>query len=91
MGIYDNDISMKQVSNENHFKTSDLALATVLSLFFSIDSVERVEGGRVLFWFQMSGELSNVLEEYWRGTLRLEPQQYFNQLKIIKTRIHSDR
>lgn len=76
--------------NENNiFSTSDLALITTLSLYSPIESTEFFENKRIVFVFQKSKELTDLVDMYWRGELRIEPQQFFNQLKIIKTRIHS--
>jgi len=75
--------------NENYYKTSDLSLATSLSLFSPIESTEIVDNKKVLFVFQKSQELDKLIAMYWRGEIRVEPQQFFSQLKVIKTRIYS--
>lgn len=71
------------------FSTSDLALITTLSLYSPIESTEFLENKRIIFVFQKSEKLTDLVDMYWRGELRIEPQQFFNQLKVIKTRIHS--
>lgn len=75
--------------NENYFKSSDLSLATTLSLYSPIESTEFVDNKKVLFIFLKSQELNRLIDLYWRGEMRIEPQQFFNQLKVIKTRIYS--
>lgn len=80
---------MENTINENYNKTSDLALATVLSLYSPIQSIESTDNRRVLFIFDKTLEIDDLISKFWIGELRVEPQQYFNQLKIIKTRIYS--
>lgn len=80
---------MKNKIDENSYKTYDLALVTTLSLFFPIESVEGTNTQRVLFVFRQTNKLNEMVESYWRRDIRVEPQQFFSQLKIIKTRIYS--
>ena len=81
---------METIKNENEiFSTSDLSLTTIISLYFPIDSTEFIDNKKVVFLFQKSPELGSLIDKYWRGELSVEPQQFFNQLKVIKTRIHS--
>lgn len=77
--------------NENYYKTSDLALATVLSLYYQIESLETTDNRKIFFVFKKTQELENLIGMYWSGELRVEPQQFFNQLKVIKTRIYSQQ
>jgi len=77
------------MNNFCNYKTSDLALATALSLYSPIKTTEFVDNKKVLFVFQKSKELNELINLYWSGEMRIEPQQFFNQLKVIKTRIYS--
>jgi len=77
--------------NGRHYKTSDLALATTISLSFPIESVEQTGGRRVVFVFRESEALDELVEAYWRCELKVEPQRFFDQLRTIKTRIYSIR
>lgn len=70
-------------------KTSDLSLATTISLYFPVHSTELVDNKKVLFVFLKSQELDKLIDTYWRGELRVEPQLFFNNLKAIKNRIYS--
>jgi hypothetical protein len=77
---------------ENHdyfFRTSDLALATAISVFgIAIESTEQADVKRTVFIFNKSDKLQDIVDRFWRGELQVEPQSYFNQLKILKTRIY---
>lgn len=74
------------------FSTCDMALAATLSLFQPIVAIERNNGSsKAYFCFERQGDLEELVSLYWRGELRVEPQAYFNQLKIIKARLYSER
>lgn len=74
--------------NQTYFRTADLALTAALCVLgFSAD-VERNNPNRVIFIFKNHDNLADVIGKYWRSELSVEPQAYFNQLKIIKTRIY---
>jgi hypothetical protein len=72
-----------------YLKVSDLCLATTLALYSPVESTEFVDNKKVLFVFLKTQDLSRLVDLFWRGELREEPQQFFNQLKVIKTRIYS--
>jgi len=85
------NISMKTeaVKLSDYFATSDLSLATTLSLWYPIDSIDK-SVPRAQFLFKRDQALDKLVESYWRGELRIEPQAYASQLKIIKTRLYSN-
>ncbi|OGH23827.1 MAG: hypothetical protein A2629_00075 [Candidatus Levybacteria bacterium RIFCSPHIGHO2_01_FULL_41_15] len=72
----------------NSYKCSDLALATVISLSYPIEAIDRLNPRKAEFIFKRDDGLDTLIENYWRGELRVEPQTYFNQLRIIKSRLY---
>ena len=80
--------------NENQFKefykTSDLGLATTISLYFPIITTERINPRKVLFIFDKTDDLNKFIDQYWRGEVVVEPQKFTNQIKSIKDRIYSE-
>jgi len=80
----------KPLNHNNHWKTSDLALATALSLFCPIEALEKIDSHRAYFVFKEDRELDELLKKYWQRKLKVEPQTFFNQLKIIKARLYSE-
>lgn len=79
------------IKNEGDFyRTTDLNLAVVLSLSCPVEAIDRRDPRKVEFLFNRSSELDSIMESYWRGELRVEPQAYFNQLRIIKARLHNE-
>jgi|WetSurMetagenome_2_1015567.scaffolds.fasta_scaffold67445_3 hypothetical protein len=77
------------ISNE-FYTTADFNLAVTLSLSFPIDSIDRHDPHRVIFYFKRSDELDQHLESYWRHELRVEPQWFSGQQKAVKTRIYQE-
>ncbi|MFH0796994.1 MAG: DUF5659 domain-containing protein [Candidatus Omnitrophota bacterium] len=77
--------------NEQTYQTSDLALATCLCLFFPLEGIDRTNARRVTFIFEKSEDLDTLVNQYWRGQVQVEPQKFFNQLKIIKSRLYGEQ
>ncbi len=75
----------------NYYTTSDLALATAISLCFPIDVIDKQNPRKVSFLFKREEKLDELIEAYWKRELKIEPQQYFNQLKAIKARLYSEK
>lgn len=75
-------------STDEHFSSSDLALVTTLSLFFPIETIDQVRPNKSFFLFRRQEHLNKLIEQYWRGEIRVEPQAYFTQLKRIKARLY---
>ncbi len=73
---------------DEYFSSSDLALVTTLSLFYPIDSLDRSSPPKVQFYFKRDSDLDKIIESYWKGEIKINPQTFFNQLKIIKTRLY---
>lgn len=80
---------MINIENENCFKTSDLTLATTLSLYFPIVATDRTNPPRVMFVFDRTPELDRLVERFWRKEITVDPQTFANQIKNLKTRIYS--
>jgi len=82
-------MTMNQSNKIDIFRTADLAITAALSVSgFIVDEVERVSPTRSVFIFSNSAKLQESVRQYWRGELRVEPQSYFNQLKVLKARIY---
>jgi hypothetical protein len=81
---------MPMYDNTNFFlKTSDLALATALSVLgVAIEAMQQTESERMNFIFTKSDKVQDIVNRFWRNELLVEPQAYFNQLKVLKTRIY---
>ncbi len=74
----------------NYYSSSDLALVTAISLFYPIETIDKTNPQKALFLFKREEGLDELVETYWRGELKVEPQAYFNQLRNIKSRLYEN-
>ena len=79
----------KNLNLTDYYSSSDLALVATISLWFPIEVIDRSNPSKALFLFKRQPELDKLLEEFWRGDVRIEPKLYFAQLKVIKSRLYS--
>lgn len=77
------------LTNTTFYQTTDLALATAISLWFPVDSIDKSNPRQATFRFTRDENLDQLIETYWRGGLKVEPQAYFNQLRILKARLYA--
>lgn len=72
------------------YSTSDLALTAAISLWFPIDSIDKENPRKANFLFKQSTKLYELLDQYWKHQLKVDPQVYFDQLRAIKARLYSE-
>jgi len=82
-------MNQAEIKSKDYYTTSDLALATAVALFYSLDSLDFQNPRKANFIFKKESGLDILIETYWKGELTVEPQAYFNQLKSLKTRLYS--
>ena len=75
---------------KNYYATSNLDLATVISLSYPLESIDKTNPYKAIFLFARDENLDQLIETYWRGELRINPITYFNQLKILKARLYGE-
>jgi len=82
---------MNVIINEKgkFLSTADLCLATTLSLWHNIDSIDRSDPARASFLFVEDETLQHLANKYWKGALKVEPQMFFAQLKVVKNRLYN--
>ncbi len=69
----------------------DLGLvAGLVSAGFEIFDIERDSQGRSYFKFQETSELDQAINQYWSNALTVSARQFFENTKMLKTRIYSD-
>lgn len=74
------------------YQTQDLALATTISVYFPLEGVEKLPNSqKSVFFFKRSPELEQLVEAYWKRELKIEPQLYFAQLRLVKARLYETR
>jgi len=80
---------MNNKKNIDDYITSDLALASALCTYYSVKTINRNNPNKVFFIFQKDKNFDLIVERYWRGDLKIEPKLYFQNIKILKTRIYN--
>lgn len=73
---------------QNEYSTTSLPLAAALALFFPVEGIDRTNPDRVAFIFKRDPQLDLTIEGFWKNTLRVSPQAYFMQIKLLKTRLY---
>jgi hypothetical protein len=76
--------------NNDYYSTSDLSLATTLSLWYPIEDIDRSNPRKALFLFQNTEKLQDLVAEYYHDEIKVSPQVYFNQLRVVKARLYAN-
>lgn len=73
----------------NQYKTNSLSLASALSIFLPIISVEKdLINNNCLFCFDDTPQLRQLISDFWNKNLQVDASEYFSQTKTLKARIH---
>lgn len=73
-------------------KIPDLGLvAALVTLDFEVVAEYRDENGRAYFVFEDTPALAETANEYYADNLTVLARRYFDNTKMLKTRIHSGR
>jgi hypothetical protein len=78
---------MHIVPEPDVYRTTDLALAAAISQWYPLETNDHRADGPVVFVFRRATHLDSLLERYWRGTLRVEPQAYCEQVHVLQHRV----
>ncbi len=83
-------MNQENLKINDYYSTQDLGLATAISLFYPLELIEKTpNSNKAKFLFKRTDEnFDEVIESYWRGELRWKLLAYFNQLKMIKSRLY---
>lgn len=73
---------------EDLFSTSDLALASAISMRYPLYVIDKSNPEKASFFFERDRGLDDLIQSYWSNTLQVSPLAYFQQLKIIKSRLY---
>jgi hypothetical protein len=78
------------MTNNDYFETSELSLASALLCSgYKLVIVER-RNPKSIFLFERSEFLDQAIQGFWAGEMRLEPKQYFNSIKEVKSRLYQN-
>ena len=80
---------MSLKSNQSDiFSTSDLGCTTAIALFYPVLSVDKTNPQKAEFLFKRNIKLDKLVESYWSNTLKVSPLEYFQKLKVMKSRLY---
>ena len=71
--------------------TSDLSLASLLSLSYILDHIDQTNPKRAVFVFQRDDGIDQLVEAYWSDRAQVSPRLYFSQIKYLKSRLYEER
>lgn len=79
------------MSQYKQFQTQDLNLSAVLIAHgFNLKQVTKNPNGKSTFFFASSKKIESTIQDYWSNNLLVNPQEIFNALKLLKSRIYSN-
>jgi hypothetical protein len=75
-----------------NYKINDLGCAaSIITAGYDLDSLERNDRERVSFVFKNSPQLEEIINNYWKNNLQVDARSLVENLKMLKTRIYSER
>lgn len=79
------------LNEDDDYQTHDLALAaTLLEQSCSLIKLDKTNPRRVVFVFDgEDGTVAEMVADYWKDHLTVNPRTYFDTLKHLKTRIYA--
>lgn len=80
-------------NNKTFFETSILPLAgAIICCGISLDSVVKDPGGKSVFIFDRSNnpDLDQVIQNFWKKSLRIEPNAFWEAVRFLKSRIYGE-
>ena len=82
---------MPRVLQEKDFiKSSDISLCSALNCYdYFIEKIERQNNGKAIFLIKRDKKIDEIIRKYFAHELRVDPLNYFNFLKEIKTQIYN--
>lgn len=78
--------------NHRTAKIHDLGLAAALVTYgHELLEAERDMSGRTYFVFSQTHEVAKVIRHYWSDTLNVHARKFFDNTKMLKSLIYSER
>jgi hypothetical protein len=81
-------MNKKIKQKQSLFRTSDLALASALSLCQPFIRLEAVSASRFNFIFEKTEDTDYLVDKYWNNDMRVDPREYFDAIRSIKARLY---
>lgn len=84
------NMNIRRLPFNEYYQSSDLALATTLSLFQPLEVIDRTNPHKALFIFKRDKHLEKLIEAYWKDEIKVNPREHFSALKNMKARLYSN-
>jgi hypothetical protein len=94
MGMFEYRHMKIETANINDlFETSDFGLAASINTYYLLWAIrnDHRDPSRKTFVFKRDDGLDEFVQAYWRGEIRVEPRDYENKRKELKTRIYQEQ
>jgi len=83
-------MSMKTAHPDIIYTSSDLGCsAALVACGYALLDLDRSNPRRIVFIFKGSIELSQTEQDFWGGSLLVPARQYFDAIKLLKSRIYA--
>ena len=77
-------------TNIQPLKIQDLHLAvTLLTLKYLLIDLDKSAPNKTQFVFKRTESIDTAIQNYWNNRLEVNPLEYANNLKALKTRLYS--
>ena len=80
----------ENLNTEEHISLSEMSLISCLvALEFPVVAFDRdpKEYPKVKIIFKKTKELEETINNFWNGTLRIDPKTYWNAIREMKSRV----
>ncbi|MGA2910493.1 MAG: hypothetical protein ABSE04_01690 [Candidatus Microgenomates bacterium] len=85
-------MGIEKINISDYFATSDLGLASAISLFMPLWALDRKKSSeKVEFLFIRNEQLDSIIENYWKNNLNVSALALFQQIKITKSRLYEQK
>lgn len=80
-----------QTDTGNYLEFTDQSIITTLyHMGIKIDSIDRTNPKKVTFIFKNSKKAIQIIKDFYKGKLQVEPSLFLDDLKKIKSRIYQN-
>lgn len=80
------------IKKKQTFDSSDLGCcAALITANFELLDIDNTNSKKVVFVFDNSIEINKASEEYWSDNLQVSARRYFENIKMLKSRIYEGR
>lgn len=80
-----------KINQKKLYSTHDLSCAAAINLFYKLWAIDTSNPKKAKFLFERQEGLDDLVQSYWSNTLKVSPLSYFQQLKVIKSRLYEQK